>query len=237
MKLKSNLHCHTSDDYEEYIAHSPYEAIDVASKNGFDVLSFTCHNIFSWKKEYKDYAESMGILLIPGIEKTVEGKHVVILNADRDSENINTFSDLYAYKKRKEDVCIVAPHPFFPSKNSLGKKLVEYIDVFDAIEYSWFHSEKLDFNRNAEIVAKKNRLPYIATSDTHNISFINTSYALIESAEKNTENIFDAIRNGKIENVSRNLSLTKEMVPYIIKMNAMNLTQKTGQPTLRRSDA
>lgn len=235
MKLKSNLHFHTSDDPEDDIPYSPYEAISTAAKKGFDVISFTCHNLVAWNQKYKKFAEEKGILLIPGIEKTIEGKHVAIVNADHDAERIETFSDLKKYKDRKKDILIIAPHPFFPSFDSLQKKFFEHASLFDAIEYSWFASKHIDFNKKAERAARERGLPYLATSDTHNLSFLDVSYAIIESEKKDTESVIDAVRRGSFANVSRPIGFFREMFPYAVKIKLLDMFIKKS-PSRRQSD-
>lgn len=236
MKLKSNLHCHTSDDPEDDIPYSPYEAISTAAKKGFEVLSFTCHNLVARNPRYERFAEERGILLIPGIEKTIEGKHVVIVNADKDAERIETFSDLEKYKDRKKNILVLAPHPFFPSLDSLRKRFFGHTSLFDAVERSWFASKLIDFNKKAEKVAREYGLPYLATSDTHDLSFLDVSYAIIESEKKDIESVIEAIRRGSFSNRSRPIGFLKEMFFYAVKMKLLDIF--SGKPTSRRqSDA
>ncbi len=211
MKLKTNLHFHTGDDPEDPIPYSLEQAIDTASEKGFSVLGITCHNKFSGMN-HMEYASKKGVLLIPGIEKTIEGSHVVILNANKEAEKIKTFRDLAEYKNKNPDILILAPHPFFPAKYALGKKLIEHIKLFDAIEKSWFYSKKIDFNKKAEYVALKNDIPYITTSDTHRLRFLESSYAIINSESKTTTAVLNAIRKKEFVNVSKEVRFFKDMI-------------------------
>ena len=78
--LKADFHIHSNEDKRDLIAYSAREFIDAAAEKKFDVLALTNHDIFTYSQELSDYAAEKGILLIPGIESTIEGKHVVILN-------------------------------------------------------------------------------------------------------------------------------------------------------------
>ncbi len=96
----------------------------------------------------------------------------------------------------------MAPHPFYPTNVALKKSLYENIDLFDAIEMSWFWTQKTDFNRKAKEAALKYNKPYLATSDTHSLKYLDRAYALVDAKEKETEAILEAIKNGKFKNFS-----------------------------------
>ncbi len=212
MKIKTNLHLHTSDDPEDAIDYDFYEAMDRAAALGFGAVALTCHNKFIDNPDYGTYALKLGLLLIRGIEKEVEDKHVVILNADKATEDIETFEELAEYKKRRPEIFILAPHPYFLASYCLGKNLNENIALFDAVEYSWFYSKMVNLNKKAEAIAQKNDLPFIAASDTHRLEFLDKSYAVIEIEEKNPAALFEAVRNGKFQNVSAPSKFWREMI-------------------------
>lgn len=218
MKLKANLHFHTGDDPYETIEYSTPEAIDRAADLGFGAIALTCHRYFAWKKEYADYAASRNVLLIPGIEANIDesrdiwGRHVLVLNCDKDAEQLRTFEDLEAYKKSHPQVFIIAPHPYYYGYWSLKEYLEKYIGLFDAIEQSWFYSRWFNRNRRAEAIAQKYNLPFIATSDTHYFDFLNTSYAIIETKEKTIPAVFEAIRQKSFVNVTSPRSFWKDML-------------------------
>jgi predicted metal-dependent phosphoesterase TrpH len=202
MKLKSNLHMHVAGDPEDHISYTLREATDTAKKLGFSVLAVTPHNALIGNESDIRYAANLGILLILGIERTIEGAHVVILNASADTLSIETFEDLIDYRKNHPESFIIAPHPFFPAGYVLGKKFVVHHALFDAVEFSWFFSKMIDFNVRAAESAKTYGMPYLATSDTHDIRFLNAGYAVIDTDEKSPEKIFEAIRKHAFRNVS-----------------------------------
>lgn len=212
MKLKANLHFHTKDDPQDVVDYSFQKGIDEASRLGFEVVALTCHNRFIDLPEYAEYAARNNILLISGVERDIERRHVVILNADKNIEKVNTFEELAAYKKERSDAFILAPHPYFLTPYCLGKKLEEHIGIFDAIEHSWFYSEKFNRNLKAEAIAKKYKLPYLANSDTHELKTLNKAYAVIETREKTATAIFEAIRLEKFENFSEPSKFWSEMI-------------------------
>lgn len=214
MKIKANLHFHTSDDPEDVIDYSFYEGIDRAAALGFDVIALTCHNRFIANADYESYARERNILIIRGIERSIEGKHVLILNGDDVSGKIETFSELARYKENNPAIFIIAPHPYFLAPYSLGKKLDEHASVFDAIEHSWFYSKSIDLNRKAEHLAKAKNLPLVAASDTHNLKFLDRSYVIIDATEKTPAALFEAIREKKFKNVTAPSKFWREMIYY-----------------------
>lgn len=208
MQIKIQFHTHTRKDPVDNIKHTEEDLIAAAAANGYDALSITCHNRVVFDENLQKYAEKNGILLIPGIEKSIGRRHVLIINANAEAEKIKTFDDLKNYKKNRAQCLIIAPHPFYPTWICLHKKLEENIKLFDAVEYSWFHSKKLNFyNEKAKKFALKHGLPMISTSDNHILKYLDASYSLVEAKEKSIPAIFDAIKKNRIRIVSKNIPI------------------------------
>lgn len=205
MQIKINLHFHTNDDPIEraFIRYDAFAAIDEAAKQGFGAIAITLHNIFHFTSELAEYAQKKGVLLIPGIEKTIEGAHVLIINATKEAEQVKTFHDLAVYRASHPECFIVAPHPYYYGNISLKEKLDEYHHLFDAVEQSWFYRGLMDRNKQAAQAAKKYNLPVVATSDTHALHRINYSYAAVNAESKTIDSILVALRAGNFENASR----------------------------------
>lgn len=206
MTLKTNLHLHSREDSSDVLKYSIWQAIDKAAELGFEVLAWTPHRQVLCRPEHVEYAKQKGIILFPGIEAKIAGREVVIINCGQEAEKIKTFAELRDYKKTKKEVLILAPHPFFPAKSVLAEKLEENIDLFDAVEKSWFYTPKVDFNIKAAKIATKHQKPLISTSDTHHLRCLNKSYALVDSA-KNPAAILAAIRENKFKNFSKPIYL------------------------------
>lgn len=206
--LKADFHIHSNEDNRDLIAYSAREFIDAASEKKFDVLALTNHDMFTYSQELADYAAEKGILLISGIESTIEGKHVVILNPKKDVEAVRTFEDLREYRKNHPEIFVIAPHPYYPHlrKYSLRSNLLKNIDLFDGIEYSHYYTKVFNrFNSMACEVAKEYGKPVIGTSDSHHFFQIDMTYSMID-AEKNVDSVISALRNNRIKIVSTPLS-------------------------------
>jgi len=195
--LKADLHLHAGEDKCHRIKYSSKDLIYLAAEKGFEVLALTFHDQISYSKKLADYAKKKGVLLIPGIEKHIEGREVLLYNVTaEDVKQLKSFADLKQLKKKK-NILVIAPHPFFKRKNCLDEKLVENIDVFDGIEYSHFYIHIFNLNKRAVQVAKKYSLPLIGGSDAHHLKQVNMTYSLIDS-KKDLSSIFKAIKKGKI---------------------------------------
>jgi len=111
--LRADLHVHTREA-EPFIAYNAREVIARAAREGYRVLSITNHDTLTFDTELAAFARDRGIVLIPGVEVTVEGRHVLIYNADVAVDKLTTFAGLRRY--RTPEWLVVAPHPFFPSR-------------------------------------------------------------------------------------------------------------------------
>lgn len=215
--MKIDLHIHAKEDpFHNSISYSMKDIIDKAFDKGIEVIAFTFHDKYFENKKIEKYAKERGILIIPGIEKTIEGKHVLIYNCKKEElKQIKKITDLKKIKRK--EVLIGCPHPFFIGKNCLKNKLEENIELFDFIEYSWFHTKILNLNKKAVNLSKKYNKPLIATSDCHTYKFFGEYYTEIES-EKRVDAVIRAIKKGKItKNCSPNLRV-KDFIKTGIKV-------------------
>lgn len=203
--LKADLHIHVKEDIIDDIQYSTKELIDIYSKRGFDVIATACHKKSAYTQELSDYAKSKNILLIKGVEMLVENVEVLLYNFDENAtKDIKKISDLMPLKSK--DNLIIAPHPFFPKGHSLQEKLIENIDIFDAIEFSQYYSRILNFNKKAILTASRYNKPIVASSDAHKLNDLKRkNYTLIHS-KKNIQDIFDAIKTNRIEIVTEPLN-------------------------------
>jgi predicted metal-dependent phosphoesterase TrpH len=199
--LKADLHLHTAEDPVDRVGYTAKELISKAADEGFDVISITNHQQMTFGEDLFSYAKERGILLIPGMEMTIQRRHVLVLNPPS-HQACSDFSSLS--RLRRSETLIIAPHPYFPGTTSLNGYLLKHLNLFDAIEYSHFYSPMINFNHKAGEVSKSFGLPLVGTSDSHLLSQLGSTYSLIY-AEKNQEAVFAAIRKNKIKVISRPL--------------------------------
>ncbi len=219
--LKVEFHIHVMGDRVDDIPYTPKELIDDAHRKNFDVLALTSHNIVIHNKELERYAKQKGILLIPGVERSIERKHVLIYNiTEEESRQIHSFSDLERLKQKKKEqnlpFLVIAAHPFHYGPICLKEKVVKYLDLFDAWEYSFFYTKKINKNRKTVRLSKKYKKPLVGNSDVHRLNLLgHSTYTLID-AEKNIESVFKAIKDNKIELRTKPLSFFKFSSVFVI---------------------
>ncbi len=217
-KLKVDFHIHTAEDPKDYIPYNSFQLIDVASRKGFDVLAITNHDSVYYNPDIVKYAENKGILLIPGMEATFSGAHVLILNPDfqinPEDRSIKELSSI-----KKDDNLIIAPHPFFLRFKSLDSDLITYIHLFDAIEFAQYYNRLINYNKKAIETAAEYKKPLIATSDCHFLWQFGDTFSLVE-AKKDIPSIIKAVKSGKVEIFTKPISLAtmaKIMTAFMLK--------------------
>jgi predicted metal-dependent phosphoesterase TrpH len=194
--LKVDLHTHTSDDPIDRIPYSTRDLIDRASALGYDALALTLHDRQLDIRPFEAYAADRGIVLIPGIERTIQGKHVLLLNFSRATEEVRSFDDLRRLKSRERGI-VVAPHAFFPAPNCLRGLMDRHADLFDAVEYNAMFTASLNFNQKAVRWAEEHGKPVVGNGDVHRLVQLGTTYSLIDAAPNATA-ICDAIGAGRV---------------------------------------
>ena len=202
--LKVELHAHTSDDPVDRIPYSTYDLIDRAAALGYDALAGTLHDRQLDHAPFAIYAAERGLVFMSGIERTVEGRHVLLLNFPRAAECVESFADV-ARLKREHEGLIVAPHPFFPIVNSLFDRLSLHADLFDAVEYNAMYTRTLNFNIQAVRWAAQHGKPMVGNGDVHRFAQLGTTYSLVD-AERDPASICRAIAAGRVRLVTEPLT-------------------------------
>lgn len=218
MSLKIDLHTHTSKDpRDRFIRHTPVDLVNRAIEQGYHALAITHHTRVFQDPDLRKYAEDNGLILIPGMEANVNGKHVLFY-CDNDNpviEEINARSreargnlNFDQAARLKDDGLarlVVAAHPYFMLPYCLGRDLAAERHLFDFVELSWYHMgiefpdgfaglNMLNRNQKAELVAKKLGLPTLTTSDTHYLGNFGRSYSIID-AEPDLESILKVLQS------------------------------------------
>ena len=201
--LKADLHLHTCEDPHDgqrMVVHTPAELIQRAADQGFRVLSITNHNQLLYSRELAEYAERLGVLLIPGVEATLNGRHVLLYNFMDYRPSWNSAKQVR--ESKGPDQLVIAPHPFYPVSEALRELFFEWADLFDAVELSSLSLRGLDFNRRAAREAKRRGLPLVGNSDTHFLYQLGRTYTLIH-ADFQVSSVLRAIRSGQVRVVSQ----------------------------------
>ena len=206
-RLKVELHAHTSDDPHDHIPYSTRELIDHASALGFDALAITLHDFQLDPSPWQSYARDRDLVLIPGVERTIEGRHVLLLNYPAAASDVRTFAALRALRQQHRGL-VVAPHPFFPSTSCLWGDLDRHADLFDAVEMNAMFTRRIDFNARAARWAARRGRPIVGNGDVHRLMQMGTTFSLVD-AEPDAESICEAILAGRVGVERHPLSLAR----------------------------
>lgn len=196
MALKVDLHLHSAEDPEDLISHDAQTLVERAHVFGFDALALTLHDRQLADARLTDYAKDLGITLIPGLERTIDGRHVLLLNFPAAAENLRTLADIATLRSRCNGI-VIAPHPFFPHPSCLRGRMEAHADLFDAVEWSYFWTGGLNFNERAARWAHERGKPVVGNSDLHDLRQLGRTYSLVD-AERNADAVCDAIRAGRV---------------------------------------
>ena len=203
--LKVELHAHTSDDPVDDIPHSTPQLIDRAAQLGYQAVAITLHDRQLDLRPFTSYAGERGITLIPGIERTIEGRHVLLLNFSSATESVHSFDDLARLKSRERGL-VVAPHPFYPIGSALRERMDRYANLIDAVEFNAMFTSLLNFNTQAMRWARLHGKPMVGNGDVHRLRQLESTYSLIE-AEPNPDAICEAIRDCRLDVHAQPLSI------------------------------
>ena len=206
--LKVELHTHTVDDPADRIPYSTSALIDRAAALGYDALAVTLHDrqldLTPWRRQ----AQERGLVLIPGVERTIDGRHVLLLNFPPVAERVESFDALRALKRQFGGL-VIAPHPFYPGSTCLRAEMDRHADLFDAVEWTWFYTPGTRrFNDRAANWARAHGKPLIANADVHRLVQLGTTYSLVD-AERDVEGICEAIRAGRVVPVTQPIGVVE----------------------------
>jgi len=202
--IKVELHAHSADDPADRIPYSTHGLIDRAAALGYGALAVTLHDRQLDLRPFETYAMERGVVLIPGIERTVQGRHVLLLNFEQGAEDVQTFEDVRRLKQRGGGL-VIAPHPFYPAATALRGWTTRYADLFDAVEYNAMYTASLNFNQRAERWAKDHGTPMVGNGDVHRLEQLDTTYSLVD-AEPSAAAICAAVAAGRVTVVSQPIS-------------------------------
>lgn len=202
--LKVDLHLHSGEDHVDVLPYSAFQLINRCAELRYEVICIANHKVLTYSDTWRQYAEERGILLLPAVEAKIEGRHVLILNANNEANRLRTFADLKAYRESR-NVFIIAPHPFYPAVVCLREKLYEHADIFDAVEFHSFYTDFYNPNRKAQKFALETGKPLIANSDCHQLNQLGNTYSLLY-AEPTIDSVLQSLRKGDVQVVSKPLS-------------------------------
>jgi len=204
--LRADFHHHIDADPIDgtFVRHSAGDLIDRAAALGLNVLAITCHEAVPYDGDATRYARGRGVLLMRGMEATVEGQHVLLLNFPEFPPGVCTLDEIR--ERKTADALVVAPHPFYPAGMAGGRLLASDGALFDAVEFSGMYTRLTRrFNQHAVDHARGSALTVVGNTDTHFLWQLGQTYTVIDAAPEPAA-VVAAIRAGRVRLVTRPLS-------------------------------
>jgi len=204
--LRADFHHHISADPIDgrFVRHSAGALIDRAVEVGLNVLAITCHESVPYDGDATRYAAQRGVLLLRGMEATVDGHHVLLLNFPEFPPGVCSMGEIAA--RKTQDALVIAPHPFYPIGLGMGDTLASHPAVFDAVEFSGMYTPLTRrFNKRAADYAREVGIPVVGNTDTHFLWQLGHTYTLIDAPLEPTA-VIDALRQGRVQLVTQPLS-------------------------------
>ncbi len=198
--LKADLHLHTREDPHDFIGYDSFRLVDMMAAKGYRALAVTNHDRFTYSERLADYARERGIVLIRGVERTIRGRHVLLINFRGELSDYRSLQDIA--RARRPDNLVIAAHPYFPMPTASGALLDRHPEVFDAVEYCHYYVKNINFNNWAVSRSRELGKPLVGCSDSHTVRQMGRTYSLVE-AEGDAESIVRAIKEGRVSVVSR----------------------------------
>lgn len=230
--LKVELHTHTSNDPVDRIPHTSKELIDRAVELGYDALAITLHERQLDIRDLSPYAADRGLVLIPGVERSIQGRHVLLLNFRRGADEVRSFEDVRRLRQREAGL-VIAPHAFFPAPCCLRGAMHQHPDLFDAVEYNAMFTRFINFNSAAERFAARHGKPLVGNGDVHRLRQLGTTYSLVD-AERHADAICAAIASGRVQVHSKPLTFA-EAVTVMTSLYGHDVLQRIRRRAHRHS--
>ena len=202
--LKVELHTHTADDPIDAIPHTTFELIDRAATLGYDALAITLHERQLDLPPFAPYAAERGVVLIPGIERTLKGATCCCSTTRAAQSRFGRSPTRHAQGARAR--------PGRRAASVLSGVGLPARAIWSAMRICSTRSSAtrcssaaLDFNRAAERFAARHGKPVVGNCDVHRLAQLGSTYSLVD-AERDPDAICAAIAAGRVRVESRPLA-------------------------------
>src|SRR3954447_6171877 len=97
--LKVELHAHTADDRADRVAHTTRDLVRHAISLEYGALAITLHDTQNDITRDAAWARDQGLVLLPGVERTIQGVHTLLINFPAEASlGVRRFDDVAGIK-------------------------------------------------------------------------------------------------------------------------------------------
>jgi predicted metal-dependent phosphoesterase TrpH len=213
--IRVELHAHTADDPEDRVPYTAQDLIARAAALGYGALAITLHDAPFDPAPLAAFARQHGLRLLPGVERTIEGAHVLLINFPAAAAMaVRRLEDIAALKAAHPHGLVVAPHPCYPVGSALGRRRLDaFGTLWDAVEVNALHVRLPNWNRAAIAWAEAHGRPLVGNGDVHRLAQLGRTWSEVDvdlpadmSDADAASAICAAIRAGRVRVVGAPLS-------------------------------
>jgi len=203
--FRTDLHNHCACDRHDALGYSACDLLEAYHRAGVHAVAITPHRDVFQDARAQETAARLGMLLIPGVEKLISGREIVLLNVrPRDVPARMAWEDLLALRRELgPSLLVLAPHPFYPRANCAGPDLDAHATCIDAVEWCHFYGFGFNPNHRAAAWAAAHQKPVLATSDAHHLLQAGRNIQEVEASALDIPSLFAAIRAGRLRRQAR----------------------------------
>jgi len=126
--LKADMHMHSREDQKDIVDYTAKELIDHLASLNFNVMALTFHDQSFKSEEAEKYAKSKGIIIIPGIERRIEGVDILIYNVPHEKViGMKTLDDL---KKISDENLQLRKNAVSEAENIIENEMAELVKIW-----------------------------------------------------------------------------------------------------------
>lgn len=192
LPLKIDFHVHTIYSHDGLISFK--QLARQIRKTGLDGVAITDHDTIKGALTFLEKSKSYDFLIIPGVEITARGAHIVALNVYEDISAGLSIEETVELVHEAGGLAVLA-HPITIHK---GVKRLLRGEIFDAVEVINASSFPFLFSvSRSKAFAKKFGLVEVAGSDAHYFEEVGSAYTLVNS-NLSIESVIEAIRKNAV---------------------------------------
>jgi hypothetical protein len=194
--LRGNVHTHTTESDGEF---GVAEVIDEYESRGYDYLAVSDHDLLVDPEEYRD---DTSLTLVPAVEVTAHGPHVVHVGA---SERVEPRADRQAVVDdvREQGGVAVPAHPnwqwdfdHWPQDDLADLSGYHGIEIYNGT-VERHPGTALATDRWDQLLTDGREVWAFGTDDTHAAADVESAWTVVQVAENTPAAIVDALRSGR----------------------------------------